>query len=279
MENNHHFNIIAKAINFIKDYHLQQPTLEEIANHVNLSKYHFHRVFKKWVGISPKDYLQFITLEKAKESLRKGQSTLETSYNIGLSGNSRLHDLFIKIEACTPGDFQKRGKDLEIYFSEIETPFGNAVVMETTKGICNFSFDNLSLEKIKTEYTEATFTKKLSKNGKLLATYFKDWKIPSKPISLDLIGTTFQIQVWKALLKIPSSNLLAYQNIAKMIEKPKAVRAVGTAIGKNPIAYLIPCHRVIKSDGNMGNYRWDSARKIAINSYEAIKLKDQQESD
>jgi AraC family transcriptional regulator of adaptative response/methylated-DNA-[protein]-cysteine methyltransferase len=272
MENKYHFDIVAKAINFIKNYHLEQPSLEEIANHVNLSKYHFQRVFKKWVGISPKDYLQFITLEKAKESLRKGQSTLETSYNIGLSGNSRLHDLFIKIEACTPGEFQKRGKNLKIHFGEIETPFGNAIIAETKKGICSFSFDNLSIEKIKEEYHQALFIKGLSKNGKLAQKYFDNWEIPSTPISLDLIGTPFQIQVWKALLQIPSSNLLAYQNIAEIIENPKAARAVGTAIGKNPIAYFIPCHRVIKSDGNVGNYRWSSERKIAINSYESIKL-------
>jgi AraC family transcriptional regulator of adaptative response/methylated-DNA-[protein]-cysteine methyltransferase len=279
MENKYHFDIVAKAINFIKNYHFEQPSLEEISNHVNLSKYHFQRVFRKWVGISPKDYLQFITLEKAKESLRKGQSTLETSYNIGLSGNSRLHDLFIKIEACTPGEFQKRGKNLKIYFGEIETPFGNAIIAETEKGICSFSFDSLSIEKIKKEYHQALFTKGLLKNGKLTKEYFENWKIPSTPINLDLIGTPFQIQVWKALLQIPSSNLLAYQNIAEMINNPKAVRAVGTAIGKNPIAYLIPCHRVIKSDGNMGNYRWNSERKIAINSYEFIKLQEEQESD
>lgn len=273
MKNKYHYDIVAKAINFIKNYHFKQPSLEEIANHVNLSKFHFQRVFKKWVGISPKEYLQFITLEKAKESLRKGQSTLETSYNIGLSGNSRLHDLFVKIEACTPGEFQKRGKNLKIYFGEIETPFGNAIIAETEKGVCSLSFDDLNIEKIKSEYHQAIFIKELQKNGKLVQAYFENWKIPSTPISLDLIGTPFQIQVWKALLLIPSSNLLAYQNIAEMIENPKAVRAVGTAVGKNPIAYLIPCHRVIKSDGKMGNYRWTSERKIAMNSYESIKLK------
>ncbi len=273
MENKFHFDIIAKAIGFIKDHHLEQPTLEEIANHVNLSKFHFQRVFKKWVGISPKDYLQFITLEKAKESLRKGQSTLEASYNIGLSGNSRLHDLFVKIESCTPGQFKKRGKGLKIYYAEIITPFGNTQIAETNKGICSISFDNQAIENLKEEYSQAFFINELSRNGKILQEYFENWKIPTNPISLDLIGTPFQIQVWKALLQIPSSHLLAYQDIAKMINNPKAVRAVGTAIGKNPIAYLIPCHRIIKSDGNMGNYRWNSERKIAINSYESIKLK------
>ncbi|WP_425659451.1 bifunctional helix-turn-helix domain-containing protein/methylated-DNA--[protein]-cysteine S-methyltransferase [Tenacibaculum ascidiaceicola] len=272
MENIYHYDIIAKAIKFIKDHYEEQPDLEKIANHVNLSKFHFQRVFKKWAGISPKDYVQFVTLEKAKELLRKGQSTLETSYNVGLSGNSRLHDLFIKIEACTPGEFQKRGKNLKFYFGEIETPFGSAIIIETKKGICNLSFDNLSLEKIKSEYHQAIFTKELQSNGKLVQEYFKNWKIPTTPINLDLQGTPFQIQVWKALLQIPSSNLLSYKDIAEMISNPKAVRAVGSAIGKNPIAYLIPCHRVIKSDGNMGNYRWSADRKIIINSYESVKL-------
>jgi AraC family transcriptional regulator of adaptative response/methylated-DNA-[protein]-cysteine methyltransferase len=272
MEDQYHFDVIAKAIGFIKKEHFKQPSLEEIAAHVYLSKFHFQRVFKRWVGITPKDYLQFITLEKAKESLRKGQSTLDTSYDLGLSGNSRLHDLFVKIAACTPGEFKKRGRNLNIYFQEIETPFGVATIAETERGICSFSFDTLNLERLKTEYTEANFTSRLLKNGQLLQAYFKTWKVPTTSISLDLVGTPFQIQVWNALLQIPSSNLLAYQNIAEMIHNPKAVRAVGTAIGKNPIAYLIPCHRVIKSDGEMGNYRWQPERKIAMNSYEAIKL-------
>ncbi|WP_375563162.1 bifunctional helix-turn-helix domain-containing protein/methylated-DNA--[protein]-cysteine S-methyltransferase [Bernardetia sp. OM2101] len=279
MENNYHFELIAKAIFFIKTTHFTQPTLEQIASHVNLSKFHFQRLFRKWVGISPKDYLQVITLEKAKESLREGQSALATSYQLGLSGNSRLHDLFIKIEACTPGEFQKRGKGLKIYVGEIETPFGSAIVVETIKGICSISFDNLDSEKIRSEYNQAFFINGLSKNGILVKEYFTNWKIPSKPIQLDLIGTPFQIQVWKALLHIPSSKLLAYHNIAEMINNPKALRAVGTAIGKNPIAYLIPCHRVIKSDGNIGNYRWSMERKIAINGYESVKLTKQQESD
>lgn len=272
MENKFHFDLIAKAIGFIKNNHLKQPTLEEIAKHVCLSKFHFQRLFKKWVGISPKDYLQFITIENAKEALRKGQSTLETSYSIGLSGNSRLHDLFIKIEACTPGQFQKRGKGLKIYIGEIETPFGNGFIAETEKGICNFSFDKTTIEYIQKEYIQAVFINELSRNGKILQLYFKNWEVPITPINLDLIGTPFQIQVWKALLQIPPSHLLSYKDVANKIENPKAVRAVGTAIGKNPIAYLIPCHQVIRSNGEMGNYRWTPERKIAINSYETINL-------
>ena len=272
MENKFQFDKIASAILFIKKYQEKQPSLEEIAKHVHLSKFHFQRMFKKWAGISPKNFLQFITIEKAKESLRKGRSTLETSYQIGLSGNSRLHDLFIKIEACSPGQFKKRGKGLQIFFGEIETPFGTAIIAETNKGICSFSFDNFNLDILKTEYVQANFINKLSLNGESARAYFKNWSIPSTPIHLDLAGTPFQIQVWKALLQIPSSHLLAYQDIAKMIKNKNAARAVGTAIGKNPIAYLIPCHRVIKSDGLLGNYRWNTERKAAIIGYESLKF-------
>lgn len=272
MKNKYHFDVIAKAINFIKSNQYKQPDLDEIAGHVNLSKFHFQRTFRKWAGISPKDYLQYLTLEKAKESLKKGRSTLETSYHVGLSGNSRLHELFIKIERCTPGEFKKRGKGLELFLDEIQTPFGDAVIAETDKGICSLSFDKAQLQMIKSEYAQAVFRKGLLKHGKSVQQYFQKWQIPSAPIGLDLIGTPFQIQVWKALLQIPSAHLCSYQDIACYINNSKAVRAVGTAIGKNPIAYLIPCHRVIKSDGEMGNYRWTPERKVAINSYEAIHL-------
>ncbi len=272
MENNHQFDLVAKALGYIKDHQQRQPNLEDIANHVHLSKFHFQRIFRKWAGISPKEYLQHLTLEKAKESLSKGRSTLASSYDSGLSGNSRLHELFVKMEACTPGAFKKRGRGLTIYVDVIKTPFGDATIGETEKGICHLSFDPSDIIHFKNWYSEATFVKGLSKNGQLVQQYFKDWQAPATPIGLDLVGTPFQVQVWKALLQIPSSQLVSYQDVAKAIEKPKAVRAVGTAIGKNPIAYLIPCHRVIKSNGEMGNYRWDSNRKVAINSYESVHL-------
>ncbi|WP_130735003.1 methylated-DNA--[protein]-cysteine S-methyltransferase [Flavobacterium sp. J27] len=272
METNYHFEIIAKAIQFINSRQTEQPSLDEMANHVHLSKFHFQRVFRKWVGISPKDYLQYITLEKAKEALRKGQSTIETAFDVGLTGNNRLHDLFLKIEACTPGEFKKRGENVTFYTGTISTPFGDAFLIETQKGISSISFDQENIKKMKSEYTKAQFINELSKNGILVQNYFNNWKMPSTPICLDLVGTPFQIQVWKALLHIPSSNLLAYQDVAQMINNPKAIRAVGTAIGKNPIAYLIPCHRVIQNNGNMGNYHWGTERKIAINSFENIKL-------
>lgn len=272
MENKYHFDLIAKAIVFIKKNQARQPKLDEIANHVHLSKFHFQRTFRMWAGISPKDYLQYLTLEKAKESLKKGQSTLKASYDVGLSGNSRLHELFVKIQGCTPGEFKKRGYGLKIYLGQITTPFGKAMIAETDKGICMLSFNPSDLLTVQSEYARASFINGLSENGKRVQNYFQNWKIPATPIGLDLIGTPFQVQVWKALLQIPSGHLLAYQDIADLIAHPKAVRAVGTAIGKNPIAYLIPCHRVIKSDGETGNYRWKPERKMAMNTYESIRL-------
>ena len=271
MEDNFQYETIAKAIQFIRDNQIEQPALDEIAKHVNLSKFHLQRTFRKWVGLSPKDFLQFLTLEKAKKSLENGQSTLNTSFDVGLSGNGRLHDLFLKIESCTPGQFQNRGKNLNILIETINTPFGKAVIAETTNGIATIEFD-IEQQKIIDNYKNANFKAGLGPNGVRVQEYFNTWKIPQKPIGIDLIGTPFQIKVWKALLKVPSSHLVAYKDIAELISNPKAVRAVGTAIGKNPIAYLIPCHRVIKNDGGIGNYKWNAVRKELINGYEIAKF-------
>lgn len=275
MEENFHYETITKAIQFIRENQIEQPTLDEIANHVHLSKFHLQRTFRKWAGVSPKEFLQFLTIEKAKESLEKGRSTLSTSYDIGLSGNGRLHDLFIKIESCTPGQFQNRGKNLNVLVDTINTPFGKAVIAETDKGISTIEFDG-NQHNILDKFKNANIKSGLGVNGKRVQEYFKSWEIPNKPIGIDLIGTPFQVQVWKALLKISSSHVVSYKDIAELINNPKAVRAVGTAIGKNPIAYLIPCHRVIKDDGGIGNYRWNAIRKEIINGYEIASLQYEQ---
>ncbi|MFD2561561.1 bifunctional helix-turn-helix domain-containing protein/methylated-DNA--[protein]-cysteine S-methyltransferase [Aquimarina rubra] len=277
MENNHHFDIVKKAIHYITSNYRNQPNLDDIAATVHLSKFHFQRVFQDWAGVSPKQFLQFITTEQAKESLSKGRSTLETAYKVGLSGNGRLYDLFIKIEGCTPGEFQKRGKGIIIQYDVIASPFGNVLIAETTIGICKLVFIEETtnpLATLKSEYPEADLICQLGIHGAKVKQYFANWDIPLEAIVLDLKGTSFQLNVWKALLTIPSSQLLAYNDVASYINKPTAQRAVGTAIGKNPIAYLIPCHRVIKQTGHLGNYRWGSDRKTAIIGYEGIKLSD-----
>ena len=271
MEQSNHYDTIARAIQFIRDNQFEQPTLDQIANHVNLSKYHLQRTFRKWAGVSPKEFLQYLTIEKAKESLEKGRSTLDTSYDVGLSGNGRLHDLFLKIESCTPGQFKNRGKNLSMLVATINTPFGKAVIAETEKGISAIEFD-VHQDFIFDKFKNANLKYGLGVNGLLVQEYFNSWHIPNKPIGVDLIGTPFQVQVWKALLKVSSSHLVSYKDIADKINNPKALRAVGTAIGKNPLAYLIPCHRVIKKDGSIGNYKWDQIRKEIICGYEIARL-------
>ncbi|MHA7057781.1 bifunctional helix-turn-helix domain-containing protein/methylated-DNA--[protein]-cysteine S-methyltransferase [Aquimarina sp. M1] len=275
MENHYHFEVVQKAIQYITHNYKSQPPLDEIAKAVHLSKFHFQRVFQEWAGVSPKQFLQFVTTQHAKKCLSEGRSTLKTAYYVGLSGNGRLHDLFIKIEACTPGEFQKRGKGTIIQYDTIPSPFGKVLIAETTIGICKLVFieeNKNALMDLQAEYPEAKLVQQLGIHGINVMQYFTNWKVPDKKIVLDLKGTDFQLMVWKALLSIPSSQLLAYNDIAKYINKPTAQRAVGTTIGKNPIAYLIPCHRVIKQTGHLGNYRWGSDRKTTIIAYEEIKL-------
>lgn len=270
MEQNFHYDTIARAIQFIRENQFDQPNLDQIANHVNLSKFHLQRTFRKWAGVSPKEFLQYLTIEKAKESLEKGRSTLGTSYDVGLSGNGRLHDLFLKIESCTPGQFKNRGKNLNILIDTIDTPFGKAIIAETDKGITSIEFD-VNQDYIFNKFRNANLKSGLGHNGLKVQEYFKTWHHPNNPIGVDLIGTPFQVQVWKALLKVSSSHLVSYKDVADLINNPKAIRAVGTAIGKNPIAYLIPCHRVIKKDGRIGNYKWNHIRKEIMNGYEIAR--------
>ncbi len=273
MEQHYHFELITKAIHYIRSHYEQQPSLEEMAQSVHLSKYHFQRLFQKWVGLSPKQFLQFITLESAKARLQAGKTTLDTAYQVGLSGNGRLHNLFLKVEACTPVDFKKRGAGLDIQYGRINTPFGQALVAETTLGICYLAFlDNEpAMATVQAAFPAANLHQGLGPNGKLVKKFFQNWKTPAQKIALDLKGSPFQIQVWKALINIPSAQLLSYGDIARQIGRPGASRAVGTAIGQNPIAYLIPCHRVILQSGEMGGYRWGTDRKLAINGFEFAK--------
>ena len=207
-----------------------------------------------------------------QSALQKGLSTLETAYEVGLSGNSRLHDLFIKVEACTPGEFQLKGKGLKVYIDEFETPFGTAAIAETERGISNLIFGKLTELKTLKNLKEASFETGLKENGQRVKEYLTEWKKPDKCIQLDLSGSSFQLQVWRALLEIPTSQLVTYQHIAERIQRPKAVRAVGTAIGSNPVAYLIPCHRVIRASGDFGEYHWGKERKVVIQAFESVVL-------
>jgi len=269
------YDRIAEAIDYIKQNFKDQPNLDEVAEKVNMSPFHFQRLFTEWAGTSPKKFLQFISIEHAKKILTENKATLfETAYETGLSGTSRLHDLFVNIEGMSPAEYKNGGKSLVVNYSFAETPFGNIIVASTQKGICHMAFNEdefQSLEDLKNRFPNATFSQKLDLlQQNALFIFQNDWSKLSE-IKLHLKGTDFQLKVWETLLKIPMGKLSNYGEIAKQIENPNASRAVGTAIGSNPVAFLIPCHRVIQSTGSFGGYMWGNTRKTAIIGWEGIK--------
>jgi AraC family transcriptional regulator of adaptative response/methylated-DNA-[protein]-cysteine methyltransferase len=266
---------IAAAINFIKDHLQDQPSLDEIAAAVQLSPFHFQKLFTEWAGVSPKKFMQYLTLEYAKSLLRAPNSTLlDTANTIGVSGTSRLHDLFITIEGMTPGEFKNGGAGLQINYDFAESPFGQLIVASTTKGICHLFFvtdQQQAVNNLIARFPLASFqntTDKLQQDA--LSFFRRDWH-QREQIKLHLSGSPFQLKVWESLLKVPMGALVTYGTIAKNIDKPSATRAVGTAIGSNPIAFLIPCHRVIQNTGRLGGYMWGETRKSAIIGWEAAQ--------
>lgn len=266
---------IAAAIHFIEENRQEQPKLEAIAEYVNMSPFHFQRIFQEWVGITPKHFLQYLNIEYAKYILQKTHaSLLDTAYEVGLSGTGRLHDLFINIEGMTPGEYKNGGENLSINYSFAESPFGEIFVASTSKGICSMEFADdheIAFNSLVQKFPNAKFFQivdKIQQNALFIFT--QDWS-KLKEIKLHLKGSDFQLKVWNALLKIPLGGLTTYGEIATEINNPKACRAVGTAIGENPVAFLIPCHRVIRSSGALGNYHWGKIRKTAIIGWEASK--------
>lgn len=278
MAGNHYINYerIALAIDFIKLHFKAQPSLDEIASEVGLSPSHFQRLFTDWAGVSPKKFMQYLSIEYAKQLLREEQSTLlSAAYETGLSGTSRLHDLFINIEGMTPGEFKNGGENLLINYGFTESPFGKLVVASTAKGICHLFFEEdeqRAIADLKSRFPNAQYFQEadqLQQNA--LGIFQQDWNQLDQ-VKLHLHGTPFQLKVWEALLKVPLGKLATYGTVAKHIEQPKASRAVGSAIGRNPVAFLIPCHRVIQGSGNIGGYMWGSTRKSAIIAWEAAKI-------
>jgi AraC family transcriptional regulator of adaptative response/methylated-DNA-[protein]-cysteine methyltransferase len=268
------FNRIAEAISYIQANFKRQPGLEEIAEKVNLSPFHFQRLFSEWAGTTPKRFLQYISIGYAKEMLKENQSLFDTALETGLSGTSRLHDLFVNIEGMTPGEYKNGGENLHINYSFAESPFGNIIVASTLKGICHIAFydnENIALANLQRQFPAAAYQQILDKEQQnALYIFSHDWG-KLHQIKLHLKGTDFQLKVWEALLKIPMGKLATYGNIAKKLQNPNASRAVGTAIGDNPVAFLIPCHRVIQSSGALGGYHWGVNRKTAIIGWEAAK--------
>ena len=266
---------IARAIRFIREHRREQPCLEEVAEHVCMSPYHFQRMFREWAGTSPKQFLQYLNVEYAKRVLRETHASLaEAAAAVGLSGTGRLHDLFVRIEGMTPGEYKNGGAHLDIRYSLAGSPFGEVLVASTDKGICWLEFTDGNgdcLARLRAKFPLARYTR--ADDGRqraALSLFARDWdNLPE--IKLHLKGTDFQLKVWQALLRIPPGGLVTYGDIAADMGRPTACRAVGTAVGDNPVAYLIPCHRVIRATGEWGPYRWGETRKTALIGWEAAR--------
>ncbi|WP_429193950.1 bifunctional transcriptional activator/DNA repair enzyme AdaA [Aeromonas veronii] len=267
---------IADAIRFIASQVERQPTLDEIAAHVHLSPFHFQRLFSRWAGVTPKRYLQVLTLERAKALLQESRPLLEVADTLGLSSGSRLYDHFVQLEAVTPGEYKQRGAGLVIDHGVHDTPFGQAFVALTPRGVCKFSFldektPEVPLTTLAHSWPEARLQEAPSRTQNVINTMFDGSKAPDRPISLHVSGTNFQISVWRALLQIPPAKVVSYAQVASAVGNPKAARAVGLAVGANPVALMIPCHRVIQQNGKLGGYHWGETRKQAIHAWEAAR--------
>lgn len=277
MESHHSdYKRIEAAISYITEHFREQPSLEEIAAHVHLSKAHFQRMFTEWAGTSPKKFLQYISLGHAKKLLAEHQVTLaDAAFDTGFSSTSRLHDLFIKIEGMTPAEYKNGGSGLHIRYSYAESPFGSLIIASTDKGICHLAFEERrenALENLQIHFPNAQFSEEMTEmHQRALAIFSTTQPLPSQAVKLHLKGSKFQLKIWESLLKIPSGQLSTYGKIAEIIDQKNASRAVGTAIGNNPIAFLIPCHRVIRATGQLGGYRWGMTRKKAIIGWEISK--------
>jgi AraC family transcriptional regulator of adaptative response/methylated-DNA-[protein]-cysteine methyltransferase len=261
---------VESAIRFLEDHSSDHPALDDVANHVGLSPYHFQRLFRRWAGVSPKRFLQYLTVEKAKDLLRESTSVLETAYEVGLSGPGRLHDHFVSVEAVTPGQFKTRGLDMDIRYGFHDSPFGTCLIGMTEQGICNLWFVHTdSREQISKMFREEWKAARISEDPESARIVAGSIFSPPDPrdrasLKLYLRGTNFQVKVWEALLKIPEGSLVSYSGLARWLGRPTAARAVANAVANNPVAYLIPCHRVLRSTGGIGGYRWGTVRKRAM---------------
>jgi AraC family transcriptional regulator of adaptative response/methylated-DNA-[protein]-cysteine methyltransferase len=268
---------VEQAIQFIGENFKSQPSLDQIAASVHLSRFHFDRLFKRWAGISPMRFVKYLTLDYTKQCLSESRSLLDSSLDAGMSGPGRLHDLFVSFEAMTPGEFKRQGSGLEITYGIGPSPFGRCLLATTLRGICYLGFlkaggSSDTLDQMFNTWSEAKFTENPERITPILKGIFRIDSGPhSRPFNLQIKGTNFQINVWRALLQIPPGCVVNYQDIAAYIGHPKAFRATGNAIAINPVAYLIPCHRVIAKSGKFHRYRWGSARKKAIVGWEAAR--------
>lgn len=265
------FERIEKVILYLNQHYVDQPSLIVLAKVAGVSEFHFHRIFKKWAGITPKDFLKFLTANLARKLLHESRDLLTMSIESGLSGPGRLHDLFVTVEAVSPGELKSQGQGIEIQYGFHESPFGEFLIGITKRGICFLAFagkqKKITLSDLKSKWKNATFTLNQDATAPIAKGLFQ--KNKKKKIPLLLMGTSFQLKVWEALLRIPEGQVLSYSDVAKFVGSPKASRAVGIAIGKNTIACLIPCHRVIRETGHFGEYRWGAPRKQAVLAWES----------
>jgi AraC family transcriptional regulator, regulatory protein of adaptative response / methylated-DNA-[protein]-cysteine methyltransferase len=279
------YNRISQAIAFMRQYHLSQPDLATVAQQVGLSEYHFQKLFTRWAGISPKRFVQYLTIEYAKAKINQTKSLLDLTLDVGLSSPGRLHDLFVNLEAMSPGEFKSGGAGLLIRYGIHDTRFGKSLIATTARGICNLYFLDITDERtaeqiLRLEWSNAEMIYDPQATQPLYNLIFDSATFrdsadrtlhEQQPLTLFVKGTNFQIQVWRALLKVPLGGMTTYQTVAEMIGRPTATRAVGNAVGKNHISYLIPCHRVIRESGELGGYRWGLERKTAMLGWEASR--------
>jgi len=271
---NENYKKIEKVIKYIDENFKEQPSIDTISKYIGMSKFHLIRVFKEYVGVTPIQFLQSVTLNYAKEHLKESKSILDSSLDIGLSSPSRLHDLFVNIIGVTPKEYKQSGKNVEITYGYGFTPFGEALIAFTKRGISYLGFVDNNKDSVFSRFQEIWEKATLIKDDKKAQDYLDNIFIEKKKFDLYVKGTNFQINIWKALLNIPNGTITTYQEIANSINKPKAVRAVASAIGSNHIGYLVPCHRVLAKSGAMSGYRWGIERKKILIAYEALKNKE-----
>ena len=270
------YDRIAQAIDYIRQHFKEQRALVTIAKEIGVSPFHFQRLFTEWAGVSPKQFLQYLSTDYAKKLLRNDQATLlNAAIDAGLSGTGRLHDLFVRIEGMTPGEYKNGGEHLRINYRFAQTPFGRVIIASTEKGVCHIAFgesDSCALAELEMRFPNAQYDLQQDRHqANALRVFDSDWSRPDQ-VRLHLKGTDFQIKVWEALLSIPSGELVSYSDISQKVGRPLASRAAGTAIGSNPVAFVIPCHRVIRANGEIGEYMWGSTRKSAIIGWEASRM-------
>ncbi len=269
------YDRVGDAIHYLDENFRDQPSLDDLAEHVGLSPYHLQRVFTRWAGVSPKKFLQLVTHAHAREILTDAETVLDTAYEVGLSGPSRLHDLFVTVEAMSPGEVKRLGADLTLRYGFHTCPFGEALYVMSDRGLAGLAFADglgftreMAIEDMRGRWPLATFIEDPSASAGLSQRIFE---ADGGNVPVFLIGTSFQVQVWRALLRIPLGSATTYETIAREVGKPKAMRAVGTAVGRNPISFLIPCHRVLRKSGALGGYHWGLTRKRAILAWEGAK--------